>query len=59
MKKYLLLKILTDFWYTISFGHGDYNGSPKTKQRRYKQAFLFISVLHPHKNLFQTHQLYL
>ena len=22
------IKILTDFWYTISFGHGDYNGSP-------------------------------
>lgn len=22
------IKILTDFWYTISFGHGDYKGSP-------------------------------
>lgn len=22
------IKILTDFWYTISFGHGDYRGSP-------------------------------
>ena len=22
------IKLLTDFWYTRSFGHGDYNGSP-------------------------------
>ena len=22
------IKILTDFWYTISFGRGEYNGSP-------------------------------